>query len=212
MLRKLPVYIIVDISFSMRGKPIEKINNGFHELIYTLRKDPMLVEVMYLCIITYNTLAQELLTTTPVYNSTVPEVSANGKSNMGAAFSLLHKCMQRDICKGNVEQERKGDYQPIVYLLTDGAPSDAWKNKLKVLKNEFNPRIISFGTADARMDILESISGHDTVNLNHFEDDISKFNELVSQSIGYCSRSIQTGLELSALPLLKGVYDEEELF
>ena len=41
MNRKLPVYLVVDCSHSMRGKPIEMVNRGIKQMIQELRSDPM---------------------------------------------------------------------------------------------------------------------------------------------------------------------------
>ena len=214
-MRKLPVYIIVDTSFSMRRKPIEQINKGFKEMINKLKKDPMLIETLHLSIIEFNTGARQIIPLMPVWEVEIKTLEAKGRSDMGAAFQLLNERMQYEIIKGNVEKEIKGDYKPIVYLLTDGAPSDAWKNRLKELKKNFNPRIISFGTQNANLTVLSRISKeHDIIDLAPFETGITTFFEMVSQSIvsGMISRASGSITDEVDLPLVSCDLNEEILF
>jgi uncharacterized protein YegL len=187
MSRKFPMYIVIDTSFSMRGRPVEQINAGLKNMVKSLRKSPALLEIGCVSIITYNTLTELLLPLTPLYkpNIHIPDIQAGGKSNMGAAFELLDTRLEKEVTKGNIDKETKGDFRPAIYLLTDGAPSDAWKNKLKVLKRKHKPLFYSFGTANAKMDLLESISGENTVDLREFHNDIESFLEMVSYSILY---------------------------
>lgn len=210
MIRKLPVYIIVDTSYSMRGRPVQQINSGLGELLCNLRKNPMVFEVLHLSIITYNTQAEQVLPLKPIFSVQLPEIKSGGQSNMGAAFELLGDSMRKEIVKGSITKEVKGDWRPVVYVLSDGAPSDAWKARLKIIKKEFNPIMVSFGTADAKMDILETISGKNTVDLNQFEEGINSFIEMVSNSICTMSTSLMNDTQSGSIPVLK--FDDEELF
>jgi hypothetical protein len=51
---------------------------------------------------------------------------------MGAALDLVHSCINNDI-KKNTPTE-KGDYKPIVFILTDGQPTDSWEGPAQRLK------------------------------------------------------------------------------
>ena len=216
-MRKLPVYIIVDSSFSMRGKPIQQINTGFGELINKLKRDPVLIETLYLGIIEFNTNAQQVLPLTPIWQVITPKMEAKGRSNMGAAFKLLNNCLKHEVEKSNMEKEIRGDYKTIIYLLTDGAPSDAWKNHLKELKKNHKPRIISFGTKQANLEVLKKISNeYDIIDLNPFESGLTSFFEMVSQSIPTYAASVNIESNpdgnINELPIISYSIHEELLF
>lgn len=52
------------------------------------------------------------------------EVPSAGGTFTGAALECLIQCVDRDIRRSDGEQ--KGDWRPLVFLMTDGTPSDAW--------------------------------------------------------------------------------------
>ncbi len=51
------------------------------------------------------------------------EVPSAGGTFTGAALECLIQCVDRDIRRSDGEQ--KGDWRPLVFLMTDGTPSDA---------------------------------------------------------------------------------------
>ena len=78
-MRRLPVYILIDTSTSMRGEPIEAVKNGIQSLLDSLCKDPYTLETVCLSIITYNAHAEQLLPLTEVYKIRLPELVAKGR-------------------------------------------------------------------------------------------------------------------------------------
>ena len=54
--RRLPVYLLLDVSGSMAGDPIEAVKHGVRALISELRGDPQALETAYLSVITFNKL------------------------------------------------------------------------------------------------------------------------------------------------------------
>ena len=52
--RRLPVYLLLDTSGSMRGEPIEAVNRGLKVLVSSLRQDPNALETAFLSIITFD--------------------------------------------------------------------------------------------------------------------------------------------------------------
>ena len=53
-MRRLPIYLVLDVSGSMRGEPIEAVRLGVQSLVQTLIQDPYALETAYLSLITFN--------------------------------------------------------------------------------------------------------------------------------------------------------------
>ena len=58
--RRLPVYLLLDVSGSMQGDPIEAVRHGVRALISELRGDPQALETAYLSVITFNSSARQV--------------------------------------------------------------------------------------------------------------------------------------------------------
>jgi len=131
-IRRLPIYIILDTSRSMRGEPILAVNSGLQLLKDTLLKDPYAVETAFVSVIEYNTEPRQIVPLTEVISFNPPALEARGWSAMGAALRLLDQRLDEEILTNSEEQ--KGDYKPQVFLMSDGRPSDAWKMAVKTLR------------------------------------------------------------------------------
>ena len=53
-MRRLPVYLLIDTSGSMRGEPIESVKVGLEAMVSSLRQDPFALESVNISIITYD--------------------------------------------------------------------------------------------------------------------------------------------------------------
>ena len=74
-MRRLPVYLLVDVSGSMHGEPIESVKNGLQLLVAALRKDPQALETAYLSVITFGSSAQQIVPLTELSAFNMPEIS-----------------------------------------------------------------------------------------------------------------------------------------
>jgi uncharacterized protein YegL len=123
--RRLPVYILLDTSGSMRGEPIHSVNVGMQAMLSALRQDPYALESVHLSIITFDIEAREYLPLTPLDQVQFGEIPApdSGATFLGAALELLIQCVDRDVKKSSADT--KGDWRPLLFIMTDGSPSDA---------------------------------------------------------------------------------------
>lgn len=122
MMRRLPVYILLDCSGSMSGDPIEGVRNGVNLLHDALLSDPVAMDTAYLSVITFASEAH-MTPLTSLFDFQPPEITANGWTAMGAALNMLADSVEKDVRRKQSEDER-GDYRPLVFLFTDGHPTD----------------------------------------------------------------------------------------
>ena len=131
-MRRLPVYLLIDTSSSMRGEPIEAVKVGIKSLLNSLSQDPYALETVWLSIITSNSQAEQILPLTEVYKLQVPELIAKGRSAMGEALLLLAERIDIEVVKNSPEQ--KGDWKPLLFLLSDGGHSGPIAKPIAELK------------------------------------------------------------------------------
>ena len=60
-MRRLPVYLVIDTSGSMRGESINAVNVGIQSMLNALRQDPYALESVYISIITFDNEAREIV-------------------------------------------------------------------------------------------------------------------------------------------------------
>lgn len=124
MRRRLPVYILIDTSGSMRGEPIEAVKVGLADMISSLRLDPYALDTAHISIITYDRTVQQVLPLTDLEQLQLPDIDCpeSGPTFLGAALQLLCDLYDQEVRTGSSEQ--KGDWMPLLFVLTDGKPSD----------------------------------------------------------------------------------------
>jgi uncharacterized protein YegL len=123
-MRRLPVYFLLDTSGSMNGEPIQALNNALSGMINTLRSDAQASETLWLSIITFDREVNEISPLTELPSFQLPEILCpqSGPTNTGKALELLFDKVNNEVRKGSPTQ--KGDWRPLLFVFTDGKPSD----------------------------------------------------------------------------------------
>lgn len=198
-MRRLPVYLLLDTSGSMHGEPIEAVKNGVQVLVSTLRQDPYALETAYLSIITFDSTARQVSPLTELSMFQTPGLSANGTTALGEALSLVSKRVDKEVTK--TTPELKGDWKPIVFIMTDGAPTDNWQKGLQDFKKQkFGMVVACAAGQNANTDVLKQIT-ETVVQLDTADSStIKAFFKWVSASISFGSQKIESqGQEISGL-------------
>lgn len=188
-MRRLPVYLLVDTSGSMMGEPIESVRSGLSLLVSALRQDPYALETAYLSVITFDSSAQQVTPLTDLMSFQLPSIEAGGLTAMGEALSLLADCIKREVNRGSAEV--KGDWKPVVFLLTDGMPTDDLQAGISALKSVKTGTFVACAAgqgADTNelKKITETVVSLDTADANS----IKAFFKWVSSSISVSSQKV----------------------
>lgn len=204
-MRRLPVYILVDISSSMRGEPIETVKAGINSLIESLCQDPYALETVCLSVITYSSQAEQILPLTEVYKLRTPELIAKGRSAMGEALLLLSERIDNEVIKHT--PERKGDWKPLLFLLSDGGHSGPIAKPIAELKKrKFGAVVACAAGAKSHLDVLYKITDNVIQISTTDSQSIKAYFKWISSSISTTSTKIEnTGNEemnLQELPPL----------
>lgn len=131
-MRRLPVYLVLDCSGSMSGEPIEAVKNGVQLLVSTLRQDPYALETAHLSVITFDSGARQTVPLTELSSFQTPDLIASGTTALGDALRLLADRIDAEVAKST--PDAKGDWKPLIFLMTDGMPTDDWKSGLDRLR------------------------------------------------------------------------------
>lgn len=123
-MRRLPVYFLLDTSGSMFGEPIQALNNALSGMIYSLRTDAQAQETLWISIVTFDREVKEIIPLTDLQSFQLPEITCpqSGPTNTGKGLELVFNKVTREIKKGTPEQ--KADWRPLLFVFTDGKPSD----------------------------------------------------------------------------------------
>ncbi|GAB3455077.1 vWA domain-containing protein [Insolitispirillum peregrinum] len=202
-MRRLPVYLVLDVSGSMHGEAIEAVRNGMQMLVSTLRTDPYALETAFLSVIVFDSTARQLVPLTELMSFQPPTIDAGSTTALGDALKVTKECIEREVRKTTATE--KGDWKPLVFLMTDGQPTDDWKRGLDEFRKIKTGMVIACAAGpQADTNILKQIT-EVVVSLDTADSStIGAFFKWVSASISTSSKKVDLtkaeSSEISALP------------
>ena len=208
-IRRLPVYLLLDCSGSMAGDPIIAVAEGVGMIHRLLVADPQALETVYISVICFSSRADQYQLT-GLDQFQPPPLTANGSTAMGEALRILVQSIEDDLVLNTPTQH--GDYRPLVFLLTDGEPTDKYREplrRLKVLRGSQKPTIVALGCGSGvNSAMLHEVT--DNVFLMHTvtPEAIRAFFKWISGSIAQTSRALGSNSEqttMLASPMIPGI-------
>lgn len=163
-MRRLPIYLCIDTSGSMRGAPIKMVNDALRMVRSAALHDPYMLEMAYISIITFDMQVREVLPLIPIeilYKYELPEIACpgSGASLFGAALERIAQIVARNAIRSS--PERKGGWSPILFIFTNGKLSDplAYDAAIPLIKNiNFQPVAVFITSSKADLANLKRLT------------------------------------------------------
>lgn len=199
-MRRLPVYFLLDTSGSMYGEPIQALNNALSGMINTLRSDPQALDSLWISIITFDREVKEIAPLTELVSFQLPEIICpqSGPTHTGMCLETVYSKVNTDVRKGTETQ--KGDWKPLLFLFTDGKPSDLqlYREMIPKIKSLNFGAIIGCAAGHLADDSLLKELTDTVVHLDSCDSTTLKtFFKWVSDTIEHGNKSQGTGESIS---------------
>jgi uncharacterized protein YegL len=216
-MRRLPVYFVLDVSESMVGENLQKVEDGLNSIIRTLRQDPHALETVFISVIVFAGKARTIVPLIEVASFYPPKLPIGGGTSLGGALFYLMAELDKSVVKTTHEQ--KGDWKPIIYLITDGKPTDSVSSAIAKWKTEYSSKATLVAIALGRfadIGVLLQLTEHAMILENTCDEDFKKFIAWVTDSVKSQSKSVSDAPSESAnlakidetvLSLIKDVKD-----
>jgi len=161
--QRAPVVMVMDNSYSMRGKAIAELNTALADMRDRLRDDPELSSKVEICLITFG---HNGVTAwrgdapappgkspfVPASRFEVPRLQAGGVTPMAEALELGMRLIAEE--KRELRERKLSHYRPVMWCVTDGeptdssgSPSDDWKRLPAIIASEERAKRFAFFTA-----------------------------------------------------------------
>jgi uncharacterized protein YegL len=187
----------------MVGENLQKMEGCLQAVVRTLRADPQALETVYVSVLAFAGTVKTIAPLVEVVSFYPPKLPLGSGTSLGAALDALMSEIDRSVVKTTAEA--KGDWKPIVYLITDGHPTDdpsraiaRWNEKYARKTN-----LIAIGLGkNADFTVLKRLTENVIVYEESQEGDFQKFVKWISASVLTQSQSVGANIEDAALPTL----------
>lgn len=179
--------LLLDTSGSMAGAPIDELNAGLHAFQTDIQEDALAKRRLEIAIVTFGGTVRTVQDWVSAAQFQAPSLIPEGGTPMGEAIARGVQMVKAR--KAEYKQAGISYYQPWVFMITDGAPTDEWRSAAELVRAETAARGLTFfavGVNSADMPTLKAITDR-TLKLSGLS-----FRELflwVSQSQKSISRS-----------------------
>lgn len=164
---RVPCVLILDVSYSMNGQPIDELNEGLTAYREELAADSLASKRVEIALITFGGEVTTVQDFTTADHFHPPALVANGDTPLGEAvtrgMSMLEE--RKKLYKDNGIMY----YRPWLFLITDGGPTDSWQRAAQESLKGDKAKSFSFfsvGVGDsANFDVLKQFSTREPLKL-----------------------------------------------
>jgi uncharacterized protein YegL len=175
----------------MLGDGIKNLEDGLAELTVALRQDPHALETVYISVIAFAGIARTIVPLVEIPSFYPPKLPLGSGTAYGLALKELMAQFDKEVVAST--SETKGDWKPLVFIMTDGKPTDKYEDVVRKWNRQYAAKasvvavgIGSFAHLAPLMEITENVfqySGKDDA-------DFSKYIKWISSSVSLQSKSI----------------------
>lgn len=207
---RVPVVLCLDVSGSMSGVPIRELNAGVGQYLSEMQSDELTRYSVETALVTFSTGAECVADFEMADRIQAPELEANGITCMGEGVELSLNLLEQR--KTAYKATGVDYYQPILVLMSDGAPNgdprvlNKAAQRAQELCKQRRLTVVAVGigpNADLEMMALFTPKQR-PVRLNELQ--FREFFAWLSQSVANVSASLpgdETDLDLEALEALE---------
>jgi uncharacterized protein YegL len=202
-MRRLPIYFLIDVSESMVGEQIQQVEEGMAAIVKAIKLDPHAIETVWISILVFAGQAKTLVPLQEIVSFYPPKFPIGGGTSLSKGLGHLMFELRRNVVKNTLEQ--KGDWKPIVFLFTDGVPTDETKFAIAEWKQNWqkstNLIAVSFGN-ETDTALLGQLTDHVLQFKNATTEDYKQFFKWVTDSIKISSIGLDRssgGFELAKI-------------
>ena len=190
-MRRLPIFLLLDVSESMIGDNLRQLQQGLERLVTKLRTDPHALETVYLSTIVFAGKPRTLTPLTELMLFYPPRLPVGSGTSLGGALMHLMDEIDRTVVKST--SDKKGDWKPVVYLMTDGKPTDDMKQAIERWNARYANAVTLVAIAIGKHVALGTLRQltENVLQLDaNSEEDFKRFVDWVTMSVVAQSRSV----------------------
>ena len=159
---RCPCVLLLDVSGSMAGQPINELNEGIQLFWQEVSKDPLASKRVEVAVVTFSDDVEVVQDFATIENSQPPVLEAGGATAMGSGILTA-----LDMLRNRKEVYRRNGisyYRPWIFLITDGAPTDpqeVMQQAAQAIQQEEAKKGVAFfavGVKGADMRMLATLS------------------------------------------------------
>lgn len=180
-----PVFLLIDVSASMAGGPIEAVNEALPALKTEMLSNPTVGEIARVAVLTFSDEGRIVVPLCDLANADIPEIMVEGGTNFAAGFRELRKAID-----SGMASLPKGTpvYRPVVFFMSDGehVAREDWKAALDELRDKswkFAPEVVAFGFGDANREVIRRVASNYSF-LAKDQDPVVQVREIMNALIG----------------------------